>query len=75
MKKVIVILAVVAFMAGSTLAFAGNSWMWAMGPDGKPKGCLCDIKGTVLMAQNEADCSKVGGKVVKPAKDAGSKAK
>ncbi len=74
MKKVIVVLAVVAFMAGATLAFAGFHSPW-WGPDGKPKGCLCEIKGCVLMAQNEADCTKVGGKVVKPAKDAGSKAK
>ncbi len=75
MKKVIVVLAVVAFMAGATLAFAGSTYDWLMGPDGKPKGCLCDIKGTVLMAKDEADCAKVGGKVVQPPKDAGSKAK
>ncbi len=75
MKKVIVILAVVAFMAGSTLAFASMGWPPVFGPDGKLKGCLCDIKGTVLMAKDEADCAKVGGKVVQPPKDAGSKAK
>ncbi len=74
MKKVVVITAVVAFMAGSGPAFAGIAFP-GLGPDGKPKGCLCDIKGTVLMAQNEADCAKVGGKVVKPPKDTGSKAK
>ncbi len=74
MKKVIVAMAVVAIMAGSSLGLAEPA-RWFLGPDGKPKGCLCEIKGCVLMAQNEADCTKAGGKVVKPAKDAGSKAK
>jgi len=43
--------------------------------DSKTKGCICCIKGTPMIAKNDADCAKVGGKVVKALKDCGKKEK
>ena len=43
--------------------------------DGVPQGSVCCVKNICLMAQNDADCVKAGGKVVKGCEDCGSQPK
>ncbi len=71
MRRVVVIMALVAFIAGASMAVTSPAHA-IFGADGKTKGCLCCLKDTLMMAQTEADCAKVGGKVVKSPKDCGA---
>ena len=43
--------------------------------DGVPQGSVCCVKNVCLIAQNDADCVKAGGKVVKDCEACGSQPK
>ena len=60
MKRLVIVLTIVAFFAAVSL---GIAYYGGFSPTGT--GCLCCIQNTCFMAKTEADCMKVGGTVVK----------
>ena len=72
-EKAIVVFTVLAALTAFTAPALVSGFFWDV--DSKTKGCICCIKGTPMIAKNDADCAKVGGKVVKALKDCGKKEK
>jgi hypothetical protein len=68
MKRVVIFLTLAAFIIAVPLAMAQGSPEKPI--SGSPdKGISCCVKGKCEQVKAEADCTKLGGKVVKDCKD------
>jgi hypothetical protein len=65
MKRVLMFLSLVCFLAATSLAHAG----YGGGPKDFPKGRLCCVNEVCVMAKSDEDCGKIGGKAVKSCKE------
>jgi hypothetical protein len=70
MKKVLV--CVIALFGTASVSAGG---LTLQQKDGVPQGSVCCVKNVCLIAQNDADCVKAGGKVVKDCEACGSQPK
>ena len=70
MKKVLV--CAIALFGASSVSAGG---LTLQQKDGVPQGSVCCVKNICLMAQNDADCVKAGGKVVKDCTACGTQPK
>ena len=71
MKKVLV--CAIALFGISPVSFGGYSILQQK--DIVPQGSVCCVKNVCLIAQNDADCVKAGGKVVKDCEACGAQPK
>jgi hypothetical protein len=68
MKRVVVLLTLVAFLFAVPFAMAQGQ-MEKPASDKPDKGINCCVKGKCEQVKGEADCTKLGGKVIKDCKD------